>query len=231
MTAARYLALRIQRTPRQTLALWCLLSALSLGVLIVRYQNAGASHALTGFVSFLYAPLSALTVLAVWGSAVQGEVRGLLALGRTEREVALAFVVSNVAASAAAAVMMTETVLLAARGSSDPSLLPDAITSFGVATLIGASYGAYFSLAALQLRNTRVVLLFAFALVCTVSAIPGLGLLFPYVHTISLLGGAQAEGFHDVVSERGSSLWLCGSLLFFSALSVWRITRARSWRV
>jgi hypothetical protein len=231
ISTAGYLSLRLQRTRRSILALWLLLIGVGLSFLAFRYQNVGTTHALTGLVNFLYAPLAVLVLFGVWGQTVQDEVKGLLALGRAEKDVALTFVASNVTASAAAAVVMTETVLLASRSSSDPSLLSDMVVSLGVSALVGASYGAYFSLFALLLRNTRVSLLLAFGLLWTISSVPGMGLLFPHVHAVSLLGGTQAVGFHDVVTERASSLWLCGAALLFSTLSFWRITRARSFRV
>jgi hypothetical protein len=231
ISTAGYLSLRLQRTRRRSLLLCVLLIALSLGLLIFRYKNVGATQALTGIASFLYAPLAVLALLCIWGQTVQDEVKGLLAIGRAKKEVALTFVASNVAASAAVAVAMTETVLLASRSSSDPSLLSDMVISLGVSVLVGASYGAYFSLCALLLRNTRVALLLAFALLWTISSVPGLGLLFPHVHAVSLLGGAQAVGLHEVVTERASSLWLCGAGLLFSALSIWRIAKTRSFRI
>ena len=207
---------RITRSRRAWLpiAAWFVFAIL---LTVVSPPASGADRILRGSFGALVVPLLVYGVVgaALGGAGLRTTVRGLVVLGASPTRAALASILLAMAASAVLSGTLAALVCVLAHGPADPPLARDLPASFGVASLGGATYAAYFSAgAAFARRFVRGLFLVAD---WVLGAAAGLGALFtPRGHVMSLLGGPSCFE----LSRRASSVALVVLALFYLALAV-----------
>jgi hypothetical protein len=179
--------------------------------------TSGADHVLRGAFGFIVLPLLSYGIVgaALGGSGMRVAVRGLVALGAAPARAALASALAAMCVSAMVCAVVAAIVCLTAHGPSDPPLVWDLPSSFGIALVGGAAYAAYFC-AGSAIR--RGAMRGAFLAIDWIIGMPGgFGAIFtPRGHVTSLLGG---QACFDL-SRRASSVILVVLLLAYLALTV-----------
>ncbi|MBX3202568.1 MAG: hypothetical protein KF894_30860 [Labilithrix sp.] len=183
---------RLVRAPRGWLPIagWTLLAIVA--ALSAR-TSSGADHVLRGTFGFVVLPLLTYGIVSatLGGAGLRPALRGLVAIGASPPRAALGSIGVAMTVSAVTCGLLAAAVCLVAHTSSDPPLAWDLPASFGVASLGGATYAAYFCAGSAVGRGAmRGALL---ALDYVVGAGAGFGSLFtPRGHVMSLLGGPAA---------------------------------------
>jgi hypothetical protein len=218
---ARVPALRLLRTPRAWLpiAAWAAVAVIAAIAARSHGQTTGASHVLTGAFAVLVLPLVAYaTVGATLGKAgLRKGLRGVVALGATSHDAALASIGVAVVSSMVLCGLLAALSCVVAHGSHDPPLAFDLFTSVWVGALGGAAYAAYFAVGSAITIGKGTMRGVFLALDWIVGSGAGVGaLITPRGHVVSLLGGPLCAE----LSQRASSVLLVMMVVSYGALAL-----------
>lgn len=203
---------------------WALLA---LGAALYERSRAishSADHALLGTYGALALPLVAFAVVsaALGGLGMGRAIRSPVGFGAPPERAALGALIIAGAASALLGGTLAALVSVIAHGAGDPPALSDAVTSFWIGALGGATYAAYFTFGS-AFGNTGLLRGALLVFDWLLGSGTGVGaLLTPRGHVRNLFGGlAPAE-----ISQRASTVALLVLAVVFGVLCVLRARRA-----
>lgn len=222
---ARVPALRLVRTPRAWLPIAAWVAVALVAAIAARSHGAssGASQVLRGTFAGLALPLLAYAIVgaSLGNTGIRKGIRGVVALGATPRDAALASIAVAVLVSTALSGALGALSCVVAHGSHDPPLALDLFASLWVSALGGAAYAAYFSVGSAIAKGTMRGVFLALDWIVGGGASVG-ALLTPRGHVVSLLGGSLCAG----LPARASCVVLVVMVAVFGALAL-RLARRR----
>lgn len=226
LALARVPIARITRTRRAWMAIaaWVVVALVAALVARAHGQTSGADHVMRGSFGRFVLPLLEFSVVgaAIGAGGLRRGIRGLVGLGSTPRQAALATAVVAAAACAIMGGVLAALVCALAHGPADPPLGADLFASTWIAALGGAAYGAYFS-AGSAIGKTGMLRGLFLAADFIVGSGGGIGAaLFPRGHVVALLGGGPIAD----LSQRASSVILVAITALWLAVAVLASRRA-----
>jgi hypothetical protein len=226
LALARVPIARLTRTRRTWLiiASWVIVAIVAAVLVRARGNTSGADHVMRGSFGRFVLPLLEYAIVgsAVGGIGMRRGIRGLVGLGSSPRQAALATAVVAAAACAIVGGLLAAIVCAVAHGPADPPLGRDLFASTWIGALGGAAYGAYFAAGSAIGKGGTVRGVFL-AADFIVGSGAGIGAaLVPRGHVVALLGGPVVAD----LPQRASSVLLVVLIALWIGVAVLASRRA-----